>query len=110
MEQALRRLAGVANVSSDYRIGLMRVTWRPAVPFDLARLKTGLFTWRGGVRFGSAEVVATGRVVPWGEGVALEVAETGQRFGLRARPGGSGPGGPPLPAPGPRVRVTGDVE
>jgi hypothetical protein len=132
MEQALWRLAGVADVRSDYRTGLMQVQWRPGVPFDLGRLKSTLLTWRGGVRFGSAEVVATGSVVPWegrsrqrpgtgpaaprppspGGGApahsapdpALRVAETGQRFGLRARRG------EPLPAPGARVRITGDVE
>jgi hypothetical protein len=116
MEQALRRLAGVADVRSDYRTGLMQVQWRPGVPFDLGRLKTTLLTWRGGVRFGSAEVVATGSVVPWESGrvrrrtpgstpgLALRVAETGQRFGLRARRG------EPLPSPGARVRITGDVE
>jgi hypothetical protein len=89
----------------------MQVQWRRAVPFDLARLRTALLTWRGGVRFGSAGVVATGTVVPWGEeGLALRVAETGQQFGLRARRGEGGRGGPPLPAPGARVRITGDVE
>jgi hypothetical protein len=104
MEQSLRRLAGVADIQSDYRTGLMQVQWRPAVPFDLVRLKAALFTWRGGVRFGSAGVVAAGTVVPWGDRVALQVAGTGQRFGLRARRGDS------LPAPGARVRVTGTVE
>lgn len=81
----------------------MEVRWREDQPLDLVRLKNSLFTWRGGVRFGSVQVVATGVVEAFGEGRALRFA-TGaareQRYELRHGRGG-------LPPLGARARVAG---
>jgi hypothetical protein len=91
-------------VRSDYRTGRVDIRWRDACPFDFARLKATLFTWRGGMRFRSAQVVATGIVEADGDGVALRVEGGGhlQRFALRAGRAG-------LPPIGARVRLAGEV-
>jgi hypothetical protein len=104
MERQLRRLEGVADVRGDWKSGRVSVRWRGEVPLDLARLKAVLFTWRGGPRFGAAEVAVVGEVVSVAGRPALRLTRTGQIFRLRARGGAEA-----LPAPGTTVRVVGEV-
>lgn len=91
---------------SDWKTGRVEILWRAGAPFDLARLKRELFTWRGGVRYGGAEVVATGRVEAR-EGALwlyLDDASPVARFRLRAARDAA------LPEPGTRVRLAGAAE
>jgi hypothetical protein len=90
-------------VRSDWKTGRVEVRWRPEAVLDLARLKKDLFTWRGGVRYGSAEVVASGQVEEREGTLSLRLDGTAQRMSLRAARGVV------LPAPGARVRVAGEA-
>jgi hypothetical protein len=100
-------------VRSDWKSGRVEVRWRPGSPFDLARLKKDLFTWRGGVRYGGAQIVATGRVEAREEARWLLVGGEAdgplppggtRRFALRPARGAD------LPPPGARVRVAGEAD
>jgi hypothetical protein len=94
----------------------VEVRWRPERPFDLARLKQDLFTWRGGVRYGGADVVATGVVEAREDGPQVgRIHSAAGRLSLRLDVGQAEryelrPGrGAALPAPGTRVRLVGEA-
>jgi hypothetical protein len=89
IEQTLRRLEGVVHSTSDIRTGTIRAEWAPSVRLDLDRLKSKLFVWRGGVRFGAATATASGTVLRDERGWLLETGRTRQRFRLVAPTSGA---------------------
>lgn len=88
-------------MQSDWKSGRVEIRWRPEARFDLARLKKDLFTWRGGVRYGGADLVAVGRVEMREGYLAIRVDGSARGFELRA------PRGVALPTDGAQVRVVG---
>src|SRR5260370_36716630 len=112
IENNLRRLEGVRSVEASVVAGRVTMKWRPGVPLEIARIKEAVLRWRGGVRYGGADVTVCGlvetaepngtekkgkgepgartaspsAVTPW-----LRCAATNQRFYLRAGTTGLAP-------------------
>lgn len=90
----------------------MTVTWRPEVLLSMGRLKAAVVRWRGGVRYGGARLVVSGKVESeavtgaGGSRTVLRAAGSNQRFVLRA--GATGRAPDELPK-GELLRVTGRV-
>jgi copper chaperone CopZ len=105
IENNLRRLEGVRSVEASVVAGRVTMTWRPDVPLEIARIREAVLRWRGGVRYGGADVTVVGLVETSkpggteteGKGEAgartgppsaamplLRCPETNQRFCLRA--------------------------
>lgn len=103
------------------------VEWRPGIVLDVARIKQAVLHWRGGVRYGGAEVTLVGRVEtaglkevdlgdagstraerrgPSGTLPLLRVTGTNQPFRLRARASGVEPS---TFRPDQSYRVTGQI-
>jgi hypothetical protein len=80
------------------------------VRLDIPRLKAEVLRWRGGVRYGGANLVVSGILEESGSAAlsapVLRVTETGQRFRLRVVSGGISSAGL---LPGQRLRVAGRV-
>jgi copper chaperone CopZ len=120
----LRRLEGVRSAESSVVAGTVSLLWRPGVPLEVARIKEAVLRWRGGVRYGGADVTLVGTVeraesrgaaeshpaapVPAAGLASVMLRSTGthQPFCLKA---GTTPLIPPALLPGQTYRVTGRV-
>ena len=112
IENNLRHLEGVRSVEASVVAGRVTMRWRPGVPLEIARIKEAVLRWRGGVRYGGADVTVVGLVettVPNGTGTEgkgeagartaspstatpwLRCAGMNQRFYLRAGSTGLAP-------------------
>jgi copper chaperone CopZ len=86
IENNLRRLEGVRSVEASVVAGRVTMTWRPGVPLEIDRIREAVLRWRGGVRYGGADVTVVGTVE------AVEPGTAGD-----GPPGDTGPA--PAPAP-----------
>src|SRR5260370_14444280 len=90
IENNLRRLEGVRSVEASVVAGRVTMKWRPGVPLEIARIREAVLRWRGGVRYGGAEVTVVG------------LAETSEPNGTETegkREAGAGTVSPSAPMP-----------
>jgi hypothetical protein len=90
-------------VKSNWKTGRVQVRWRGDVRLDLSRLRSTVLAWRGGIRLAGIDILVTGTLIPWKDGVALRTDGPGRLFVLQAS------ATLPLPEQGSRVRLVGEA-